>query len=65
MSVLCSYFSSFTLQLRVIYMHMELTKKNIEELMEKFGNDQPPPAIFLEVRPSNFDQAKLLINKAY
>nr|UVJ89029.1 RAF [Paracentrotus lividus] len=37
-------------------MHMELKKKNIEELMERFGNEQPPPAIFLEEYQDLTDQ---------
>ncbi|XP_072175596.1 serine/threonine-protein kinase A-Raf-like [Diadema setosum] len=40
--------STKTDQLRAIHMHMELTKKNLEELMDRFGKTLPPPPIFLE-----------------
>ncbi|XP_003725081.2 serine/threonine-protein kinase A-Raf isoform X1 [Strongylocentrotus purpuratus] len=45
-----------TEQLNVIHMHMELKKKNIEELMERFGTEQPPPPIFLEEYQDLTDQ---------
>ncbi|XP_063952400.1 serine/threonine-protein kinase A-Raf-like isoform X2 [Lytechinus pictus] len=51
----CFMQDSHTL-LNVIHMHMELKKKNIEELMERFGNEQPPPAIFLEEYQDLTDQ---------